>query len=275
MYHVTNRAHRLLKFHISVLLLALVAALWMPTPSAFAQAGSAITSPGTGSSVQGSVPVRGTATTDQFARYELYFKQEPSGDESYIWFAGNTAQVFDGELGVWHTGDLVPGIYTLRLRVVRPDGNYGEVFARDLRVNMEAPTPTPTNTPEGPTPTPIPIDTPTPIIQPTPAAVSVEQPDLAEPTPTPALVALGGGDSPATSNSGQQPATSADTQADSSATVQSSGNAITRELGAAVSLERLSGRFFTGVRWAGGIFLIVAAIFGAKWLLQWLLARAG
>jgi len=275
LHHVTNRAHCLSKFPLSVLLLALIAALWMPPPHAAAQTGSSISSPGTGSSVQGSVAVRGTATSDQFARYELYFKQEPSGDESYIWFAGNTSQVFDGELGVWHTGDLAAGVYTLRLRVVRPDGNYGEVFARDLRVNLEAPTPTPTNTPEGPTPTPIPIDTPTPITQPTPAAVAVEQPALAEPTPTPALVALGGGGSSgATSNSGQT-TTGTGAQGSSATGVQSSGNAITRELGAAVSLDRLSGRFFTGVRWAGSIFLIVAAVFGAKWLLQWLLARAG
>lgn len=217
--------------------------------------------------------VRGTATSDSFARYELYFKQEPSGDESYIWFAGNTVQVFDGELGTWQTGDLAPGTYTLRLRIVRPDGNYGEFFARDLRVNLEAPTPTPTETPTGPTPTPIPIDTPTPIIQPTPVVVSVTQPDLAEPTPTPTpeLVALGnsGGGS-----NDSQPAAAGEPSTVGNADETSSGNAITRELSAAVSLERLSDRFFTGARWAAGIFLIVFAIFAAKRLIQWALARA-
>ena len=247
----------------------------MPAPPLLAQAGSGITSPGTGSSVRGSVAVRGTASSDSFARYELYFKQEPSGDESYIWFAGNTSQVFDGELGVWQTGDLAPGTYTLRLRIVRPDGNYGEFFARDLRVNLEAPTPTPTETPSGPTPTPIPIDTPTPITQPTPVVVSVTQPDLAEPTPTatPELVALGSGSSGSGSDS--QPATAGEAQTASVPAASSEGNAITRELSAAVSLDRLSERFFTGARWSVGVFLIIFAIFAAKRLIQWALARVG
>ena len=269
---MTNLAHRLSTIQLTILVLALVSALWMPAPSALAQSGPGITSPGTGSSVRGSVPVRGTASNDSFARYELYFKQEPSGDESYIWFTGNTSQVFDGELGTWQTGDLAPGTYTLRLRIVRPDGNYGEVFARDLRVNLEAPTPTPTETPTGPTPTPIPIDTPTPITQPTPVVVSVTQPDLAEPTPTatPELVALGNSGS----NSGDsQPAASGSSQVEQAADAPSEGNAITRELGAAISLDRLGERFFTGARWAGGIFLIVFAVFAAKRLIQWASAR--
>ena len=264
-----NLARRLSKFQLQILALAFVLSLGLPAPRAFAQSGPGITSPATGSSVQGSVPLHGTASSDPFARYELYFKQEPSGDESYIWFAGNTAQVFDGELGTWHTGDLAPGTYTLRLRIVRPDGNYGEFFARDLRVNLEAPTPTPTETPSGPTPTPIPIDTPTPITQPTPVVVSVTQPNLAEPTPTPELVALNSG----SSNTGSQSAASGEARTVASADAPSEGNAITRELSAAISLDKLGDRFFTGARWAGGIFLIVFAIFAAKRLLQWVLAR--
>lgn len=270
---MTNLARRFSTIHLSLLILALVSVLWLPAPSVQAQSGPGITSPATGSSVRGSVAIRGTASSDSFARYELYFKQEPSGDESYIWFAGNTAQVFDGELGTWQTGDLAPGTYTLRLRIVRPDGNYGEFFARDLRVNLEAPTPTPTDTPTGPTPTPIPIDTPTPITQPTPVVVSVDQPDLAEPTPTPTpeLVALNSD----TSGSDSQSAAEAETGAVASTDTASEGNAITRELGAAVSLDRLSTRFFTGARWAAGISLLVFAIFAAKRLIQWALARTG
>jgi len=270
---VTHLARRLSTIQLLLLILALTSALWLPAPSALAQSGPGITSPATGSSVRGSVAVRGTASSESFARYELYFKQEPSGDESYIWFAGNTAQVFDGELGTWQTGDLAPGTYTLRLRIVRPDGNYGEFFARDLRVNLEAPTPTPTETPSGPTPTPISIDTPTPITQPTPVVVSVAQPDLAEPTPTPTpeLVALGSG----SSGSDSQPAAAGEPGITGAAAEASSGNAITRELSAAVSLDKLSSRFFTGARWAAGIFLIVFAVFAAKRLIQWALARVG
>lgn len=269
---MTNLARRLSTIQLALLILALVSALWMPAPSALAQSGPGITSPGTGSSLQGSVVIRGTASSDSFARYELYFKQEPSGDESYIWFTGNTSQVFDGELGIWQTGDLAPGTYTLRLRIVRPDGNYGEFFARDLRVNLEAPTPTPTETPAGPTPTPIPIDTPTPITQPTPVVVSVTQPNLAEPSPTatPELVALGSGGG---NSGGNQSAASGSSQEVAVADTASEGNAITRELGAAISLDRLSERFFTGARWTAGVFLIVFAVFAAKRLIQWALAR--
>ena len=270
---MTNLARRLPNLQLFLLLLALLFALWVPTPSAMAQSGSGITSPGTGSSVRGSVPVRGTASSDSFARYELYFKQEPSGDESYIWFTGNTTQVFDGELGTWQTGDLPAGTYTLRLRVVRPDGNYGEVFARDLRVNLEAPAPTPTETPSGPTPTPIPIDTPTPIVQPTPVPVSVEQPALAEPTPTADLVALGSNNTSSGDSNASQASAAGESRTVSQSEEASTGNAITRELGAAVSLDKLSERFFTGARWAVGIFLIVFALFAAKRLIQWALAR--
>lgn len=255
----------------SLLILAALLTLFLPAPPSLAQSGSGISSPATGSSVRGAVVIRGTAISDNFARYELYFKLEPSGDESYIWFTGNTTQVNNGELGTWQTGDLAPGVYTLRLRVVRPDGNYGEFFARDIRVNLEAPTPTPTNTPSGPTPTPIPIDTPTPIVQPTPVVVSVEQPNLAEPTPTPTpeLVALssGGDQAQAGAAAGEPAAVQAESVIES--------NPITRELGAAVSLDRLRDRFITGVRWAAGAFLIVFAVFAAKRLLQWALARVG
>ncbi len=272
---MTHSVLRLNRIHWLALLILLIITISRPVPGALAQSGSAITSPATGSSVRGSVAVRGTATSDSFARYELYFKQEPSGDESFIWFAGNTTQVFDGELGTWQTGDLPAGTYTLRLRIVRPDGNYGEFFARDLRVNLEAPTATPTETPTGPTATPIPIDTPTPIAQPTPAPVAVVQPDLAEPTPTQELVALNN-DSSSNNNSNNESAiavSAGEPQSTGAGSTASEGNAITRELGAAISLDRLGERFFTGVRWAGGIFLIVLAVFVVKWLIQWAVAR--
>ena len=87
------------------------------------QAGqSGITSPAPGSSVSGPVPIIGTASGAQFARYELSYKQEPRGEEAYAYFAGETRQIVNGQLGVWRTDVLAPGTYTLRLRVVRPDG---------------------------------------------------------------------------------------------------------------------------------------------------------
>ncbi len=227
------------------------------------QAGhSGITSPATGSSVSGSVPVLGTAVGSQFARYELYFKLESSGDEAFVWFAGETFQVNNGQLGVWHTGNLAPGVYSLRLRVVRPDGNYGEYFARNISVNLEAPTPTP----DGPTPTPIPIDTPTPVPQPTVPPVEIEQPEIEEPTaevtPSPAAPEQnngGGSTQGQTTSQGQSVVPGAPSSIDS--------------LAGALSLNRLRAHFLTGVRWSAGLFLLLGAIFAAKRLLQWLTGK--
>lgn len=262
---MTTRRSTSIFIHLLGLLGLILAGALISGGPVSAQAAPGITSPATGSSVSGSVPVIGTATGEPFARYELYFKQEPSGDESYIWFAGDTRQVVNGQLGVWHTGDLAPGTYTLRLRIVRPDGNYGEYFARDIRVNLEPAAPTPTDTPSGPTPTPIPIATPTPPPQPTPEVVTVDQPALEEPTPTPTPepVALGEGGG-GLSQAGPAPGEP-----------QVIGRDVSGGLGAAVSLQRLRERFFTGMRWSAGIFLLIAAVFAIKRLIEWALARAG
>ena len=227
------------------------------------QAGqSAITSPATGSSVSGSVPVLGTAVGPPFARYELYFKLEPSGDEAFVWFAGETFEVRNGQLAVWHTGNLAPGVYSLRLRVVRPDGNYGEYFARNISVNQEAPTPTP----DGPTPTPIPIDTPTPVPQPTVPPVEIEQPEIEEPTaevtPSPAA--------PEQNNGGGT--TQGQTSSRGQSVIPGAPSGIDN-LAGALSLDRMRERFFTGVRWSAGLFLLLGAIFAAKRLLQWITGK--
>ncbi len=41
----------------------------------------------------------------------------------------------NGRPGVWQTGGLPPGLYSLRLRVVKNDGNYAEFFAPNLSLN--------------------------------------------------------------------------------------------------------------------------------------------
>ena len=282
---LTRKSARPLRYTIAIVLagLALIAyASLTVVPSAAATSGpgqdirldkalapseqtgqSGIASPATGSRVSGSVPVLGTASGSPFARFELYFKPEPSGDEAYVWFAGETFEVRNGQLGVWRTADLAPGIYTLRLRVVRPDGNYGEFFARNISVNQEVETPTP----EGPTPTPIPIDTPTPFPQPTVAPVRVEQPDIEEPTPAaspspePAAQGNGGGDDDAQRSSGGQ------------SVIQNPPTALDN-ITEALSLNRLRARFFMGVRWSAGLFLLLGAVFAAKRLLEWVASKA-
>ena len=223
---------------------------------------SGISSPEQGSSVSGPVLIIGTATGSPFARYELAFKEASLGEEDFAYFGGETRQIVNGQLGVWHTEVLAPGTYTLRLRVVRPDGNYGEFFVHNITVSRDPVTPTP----DEPTPTPIPIDTPTPYPQPTVAEVRVEQPSIEgtadEPTATPPP--------PSQSDSGGA------TEGQSSSSNQSSivqQPGILGDLGETLALDRLREQFFTGVRWSAGLFLLLVAIFAAKRLLEWVLAR--
>lgn len=273
------------RFAVAILLLLTLMAHALPA-ALFAQSAAGITSPATGAGVSGAVPIMGTADIDNFQRYELYYKQEPNGDDAYIYFDGNTRQVQSGQLGVWQTGGLPPGTYTIRMRVVKADGNYSEHFVRNLSTNQQAaetetPTPTPTPTSDQPTATATPFATPIPIgtvVQPTPIVVQVQQPDLSatpatEPTPTTALVALGSNpssDSGSTVIDPQSPSVVGDAAASAE-----SGNSFTQELGTALALDQLRERFFTGVRYSAGIFIIIAAIFAGKRLFEWILSRAG
>ena len=59
------------------------------------------TPPGPGAAINGDVPILGTAIIDSFQKYELAYKQEPSGDDAYIYFAGGTSPVVGGQLGVF------------------------------------------------------------------------------------------------------------------------------------------------------------------------------
>ena len=142
-----------------------------------AQTSSGITSPATSSAVGGTVTIQGTAVIEPFQKYELHFKQEPSGDDAYIYFDGGTEPVVNGQLGILQADGLSPGVYSIRLRVVKNDGNYAEFFAQNVNVGQDL-EPTPTSTSNVPTPTPIPSATFTPAPQPTPVVGQVSQPDL-------------------------------------------------------------------------------------------------
>lgn len=260
-------ARALPAFVLAVCILALGRPLYAQEPG--------ISSPGTGSTVGGDVPVLGTAVIDPFQKYELHYKQEPSGDDAYIYFDGGTSPVINGQLAVWRASGLPPGTYSLRLRVVKLDGNYAEYFAPNISVN-QGPTPTPTS--DEPTETPIPTATFTPAPQPTPEvgqvqqpgsldeeaseaeaeAAPVEQPAIgALPTPTPAVVAVV---DPA------QPAAE-DTAAEASV------GSVTRELGEALAIERLRTYFFQGMRISALLFLTIGLVFAGRWLFGWLRTR--
>lgn len=240
-----------------------------------AQAQSGITAP-TGGAVSGDVPVIGTAVIEPFQRYELYYKLEPSGDDAYIYFDGSTTQVTNGQLGVWRTTNLAPGTYSIRLRVVKTDGNYGEFFVRDLVVNQNAePTPTPTPTSGEPTPTPIPTATFTPAPQPTPIVGQVTQPQVEgdapvlAPTPMADSAVLTGTTTDNSSGAGGENAGTLFAGAATAVTPQEGTTSFTRELGEAVAVERLRGFFLTGMRVSAILILGSVILLAGRRLVSW------
>lgn len=136
-----------------------------------------IASPADNDVVRGVVSISGSAVHPSFQRYEISFAAEPvvSNDQWVMIDVARTEQVVNGELITWDTNSVPDGSYSLRLRVVRLDGNYGETEVQHIVVANAQPTETPTPsasatptvtpTPLPPTPTiiiEVPVDTPTP-----------------------------------------------------------------------------------------------------------------
>jgi hypothetical protein len=136
-----------------------------------------ITSPQDRDVVRGLLVIKGTAAHPSFWKYEVYFAPEPNPNDQWQLLGLYEAQVTDGRLETWDTTLVPDGTYSLRLRVVRTDGNYDEYYVRQLSViNVQVqPTETPTTTP-----TPEATRTPLP---PTPTVI-IEQPPTATPRPT-------------------------------------------------------------------------------------------
>ncbi len=129
-----------------------------------------ITHPQPGDAVAGFAPIIGTAVITDFAQYQVHLS--PSGAENWSWLATSSQVVRSGVLHVLNTYELSDGVYDLRVRAVRRDGNYTEAFLRRLEVrNANPPTPTP-NVNELGTPQPF-----SPVLALTP------QPPTATPTP--------------------------------------------------------------------------------------------
>jgi hypothetical protein len=206
--------------------------------------------------VRGSVQITGSALHPAFQRYELYFTVEPGENWVFIGEA-RTNPVSNGVLGTWETGGLPDGNYSLRLRVVRQDGNYDEGFARNVAVaNTTPPTPTPTDTPvfDEQATLPPPIDsvvTPTPAATPTPAVV--EQPEIPTPTPRPSP-------SPTITPDQAGQAVAADSDTPSAG---AGGSSLTD----ALETSTLQSSFVRGASLAAAMFLAVGAFFGVRRLL--------
>jgi hypothetical protein len=259
------------------LLMIVVALLLIGVTPATLQAQSGITSPAGGSTIAGDVPIVGTAVIESFQRYEVYYKLEPSSNDAYIYFDGGTNQVTNGQLAIWRTANLPPGTYSIRLRVVKADGNYGEFFAEGLVLGQSSTEPTPTPTSSEPTPTSIPTATFTPAPQPTPIVGQITQPRVEGETAAPALVptatsaglavVLTGATGGISITAGITDGAIFDAAAPASQEVTTS---FTRDLGEAVGLNQLRSFFVTGIQLSATLILGCVVLLAGKRLFSWL-----
>ncbi len=174
-----------MRFQRFLIFSVLAAALIFGVRSTFAQSG--ITYPPETEVLRGSVQIKGTAVHPDFWKYEL--AAAPQGTQNWFNIAGSETPVQNGVLGVWDTRTVPDGPYSIRLRVVRRDGNYDEYFVQNVTIANSAlvetptpettPTPTATPTPKPPTATPVQLtpDIPTP----TPASTNTSNADAAAP----------------------------------------------------------------------------------------------
>ncbi len=196
------------------------------------QAGQAvITSPRDNDVVRGLLVIKGTATHPNFWKYEIHYALEPTNQ--WVVLGVHETQVVDGRLEVWDTTQVPDGSYSLRLRVVRKDGNYDEYYVRQISVANAQPTETPTPA-ESPTPT----TTPTPL-PPTPTVV-IEQPPTATPRPAPPTPAPTRRPTP-------------------TSTIN-------------IPFQALGRAFVYGAGAAIGLFVLIGLLTLLRWLISWLLS---
>ncbi len=196
--------------------------------------------------LRGVTEIRGTTTHPDFWKYEL--AAAPTGTQNWFNIAVSETPVNNGVLGLWDTRSVSDGTYSIRLRIVKRDGNYDEYFVVRTQV---------ANT--GPVATPTPQETPTPTITPTPkpatATPVVLTPVIPTPTPAPEATATPAG--AAVANAGE---------------TDGGGTGSTGESLTSVA-SRLGQAFLRGARIVLGVFVVIGVFFAVKSLLTWLYYR--
>ena len=96
-----------------------------------------LTSPQSDSEVSGEVPLIGTADIPNFG----FYKYEVSSPGDALWLPLQVGEqiVREGELGVWNTSNLTPGVYLIRLVVTDNQGN--ALAPCEIQVRVVAPQP--------------------------------------------------------------------------------------------------------------------------------------
>jgi hypothetical protein len=169
-----------------VLVLAILAILPVQTVVLAQQAQVNITTPAPNSAVSGVVSIVGSAATANFSFYKLEFG---SGSNPSSWtIIGGThdTAVVNSPLETWDTTRLADGVYSLRLRAVKTDGNYDEFLVRDINVSNSAASATPTGATATRRPTSTPVDDVTPHATATLEIIAATKiSGIPTPTPTP------------------------------------------------------------------------------------------
>lgn len=150
------------------------------------QAQVSITSPASNSEVGGVVSVVGSAATSNFSFYKLEFGVGANPSSWTDIGSTHDTPVVNSQLETWDTTRLADGIYTLRLRAVKTDGNYDEVFVREIHVTNSKPTATPTSATPTRRPSSTPVDNVTAQATATLQVIAATKgAGISTPTPTP------------------------------------------------------------------------------------------
>ena len=152
--------------------------------------GAVITSPRGPVVVRGSVLISGTAVHGNFDFYKVEYAPgvNPADNQWILIGSTHASPVQNGLLETWHTQGIVPdGTYSLRLLVVKRDGQFDEDIVRQITVANAMPTETPT--PSEPRKTAAPTKTTSPLPPTATIVIVVPVPITPEP-PTPEPDAL-------------------------------------------------------------------------------------
>lgn len=102
--------------------------------------------PRTGSLVSGRMDIWGTLIHPRLGRWELYWARtdgKPDDQRDWLLLFTGDYQVLDNLIARIDLGQVVPGRYDVRVRLVQWDGNYEDAFIRRLLVALPTATPPP------------------------------------------------------------------------------------------------------------------------------------
>jgi hypothetical protein len=138
--------------------------------------------------LRGLVTIVGSASSSNFQFYKVEYGVGPNPAQWAILGSLHDRPVINGQLEAWDTTKLPDGVYSLRLQVVKKDGNFDEFYVRQVSISNSRPTPT-----KGATATIAPLAaTPSVVLATTPKATATLRiiaptAALSMPSPTPTL----------------------------------------------------------------------------------------